>query len=135
MARNDNTTDELKAELGAAAREATETARAKGEELASKVQDFAHTARNKASEAASTARDKASEAASTARELGSEYAEVARDEARRLYREGERRAGEIRAHADEYYDDVSGMVRRHPAQALGIAAGIGFLVGLMIARR
>ncbi|WP_353144019.1 hypothetical protein [Paracoccus sp. (in: a-proteobacteria)] len=27
------------------------------------------------------------------------------------------------------------MVRRNPAQALGIAAGVGFLLGLIIARR
>ncbi|MFA5539453.1 MAG: hypothetical protein WDA23_09640 [Gemmobacter sp.] len=27
------------------------------------------------------------------------------------------------------------MVRRNPTQALGIAAGVGFLVGLILARR
>ena len=37
--------------------------------------------------------------------------------------------------AEGYYDEVSGMVRRNPAQALGIAAGLGFLVGLILARR
>ena len=58
-----------------------------------------------------------------------------RDEARRIYREGKRGAGEVAAHAEEYYDEVSGMVRRNPAQALGIAAGVGFLLGLIIARR
>ncbi len=69
------------------------------------------------------------------RERGHEYAERARDEARRLYRQGERQAGEVAAHAEEYYDEVSDMVRRNPAQALGIAAGVGFLLGLIIARR
>ncbi len=42
---------------------------------------------------------------------------------------GERQAHEVAAHAEEYYDEVSDMVRRHPAQALGIAAGVGFLLG------
>lgn len=99
-------------------------ARAKGEELAGKVQDMA-----------STAREKAGEVAGSARELGHEYADAARDEAKRLYRAGERRAGEVAEYAEGYYDDVSDMVRRNPAQALGIAAGVGFLVGLLLARR
>lgn len=99
-------------------------ARAKGEELAGKVQDMADAARQKASAAAETARD-----------LGREYAGIARDEADRLYRDGERRLKEAGHAAEGYYDEVSGMVRRNPAQALGIAAGLGFLVGLILARR
>jgi ElaB/YqjD/DUF883 family membrane-anchored ribosome-binding protein len=30
---------------------------------------------------------------------------------------------------------MSDMVRRQPAAALGIAAGVGFLIGLILARR
>ena len=41
----------------------------------------------------------------------------------------------VAAHAEDYYDEVSDYVRRQPAVALGIAAGIGFLVGLILARR
>lgn len=67
--------------------------------------------------------------------MGREYAEAARDEARRLYDRGRREAHQVAAHAEEYYDDLSQAVRRNPAQALGIAAGVGFLVGLLIARR
>ena len=59
----------------------------------------------------------------------------ARSEADRLYREGERRAHEVAEYAGDYYDEMSEMVRRKPAQALGIAAGVGFLVGLILARR
>ena len=43
--------------------------------------------------------------------------------------------GEVAHYAEDYYDEVSDMVRRKPAQALGIAAGVGFLVGLILARR
>ena len=95
----------------------------------------AETAREKGAELYETAREKGAEYAQTARERGQEYAERARVEARRLYREGERYATDIADHAEDYYVETSRMVRRHPAQALGIAAGVGFLLGLMIARR
>ena len=131
MAKNEHTADDLKAELQDAADDARSAARrtvdrvaAKEQELAGKVQDMADTARQKAGAAADTARD-----------LGREYAGIARDEADRLYRDGERRLKEAGHVAEGYYDEVSGMVRRNPAQALGIAAGLGFLVGLILARR
>ena len=66
---------------------------------------------------------------------GAEYAEYAKEEADRLYRAGERKAQEVAQYAGDYYDEMSDMVRRKPAQALGIAAGVGFLVGLILARR
>ena len=75
------------------------------------------------------------EYANRAREAGEEYAERAREEANRLYETGQRKANEVAHYAEERYDEVSEMVRRHPAQALGIAAGVGFLVGLILARR
>ncbi|WBU54353.1 YqjD family protein [Paracoccus sp. SCSIO 75233] len=131
MASNEYSANDLKADakeaardVGYEARETLDTARQRGEELAGRAQQVAQ-----------NAREKAGEYADSARELGREYADVARDEARRLYHEGERRAADVAAQAEDYYDDVSDMVRRNPAQALGIAAGIGFLVGLMIARR
>lgn len=131
MAKNEYTADDLKSDLQdaaddarSAARQAVDRASAKEQELAGKMQDFADTARKKASDAADTARD-----------LGREYAGIARDEADRLYRQGERHLKEVGHAAEGYYDDVSDMVRRNPAQALGIAAGLGFLVGLILARR
>lgn len=104
---------------------------ATGEDLKAHAREAA----DEAQKAAEALREKGAEFVGTARERGHEYAERARDEARRIYREGGRRASEMATHAEEYYDEVSGMVRRHPAQALGIAAGIGFLLGLIIARR
>lgn len=75
------------------------------------------------------------DAVETVRETSRDYADRAKHEAERLYEEGRRRANEVATHAEDYYDEVSDMVRRKPAQALGIAAGIGFLVGLILARR
>ncbi|TKW66152.1 MAG: DUF883 domain-containing protein [Paracoccus denitrificans] len=89
----------------------------------------------KAQGAARQAVDKAGEYAESARELGHEYAEAAKDEARRLYRKGQDGAQQLASQAEVYYDDLSDAVRRNPAQALGIAVGVGFLVGLLIARR
>ena len=67
--------------------------------------------------------------------MGGEYAGRAKAEAERLYQTSQQKASEVAHYAEERYDEVSEMVRRNPAQALGIAAGIGFLVGLILARR
>ncbi|WP_347266201.1 DUF883 domain-containing protein [Paracoccus sp. (in: a-proteobacteria)] len=81
------------------------------------------------------AADEAAEALEGARERGRDYAERARSEAERIYHRGERRLDDAARHAGEYYDDLSALVRRHPAQALGVAAGLGFLLGLAMSRR
>lgn len=88
-----------------------------------------------AADAVEAVKHRGAEFVGAARSRGSEYAEHARDEARRIYREGERHAADAAAHAEEYYDELTAMVRRNPAQALGIAAGVGFLVGLIVATR
>lgn len=62
------------------------------------------------------------------RDTGREYGGQARAGAGRIYHAGQRRAG-------EGYDEISAVVRRHPAQAVGIAVGLGFLLGLIISRR
>ena len=92
-------------------------------------------AKRKASDIVETAREKGHEVIDAARERGAHVAENVRSEADRLYRAGERRANELAHQAEDYYDEVSDMVRRQPAAALGIAAGVGFLVGLILARR
>lgn len=91
--------------------------------------------KNKGADMAQNARDTAQDYVERAREMGSEYAGRARSEAERLYQQGQERASELTHYAGERYDEVSEMVRRNPAQALGIAAGVGFLVGLILARR
>lgn len=75
------------------------------------------------------------EAMDRLRERGAEFAEEARSEAGRIYAAGQRGASKAAHYAEERYDDLSGVVRRHPVQALGLAAGVGFLLGLIYARR
>lgn len=80
-------------------------------------------------------RERGAEYVHAARERGADLADSAKHEAERLYRAGQDRAHQAADAAGEYYDEVSDMVRRQPAAALGIAAGVGFLLGLIIARR
>lgn len=131
MAKHEATGDELKAH----AREAADQVGRHARRAADEAQQAADTLRQKGGEMYDAVHERGAEFVDTARQRSHEYAERARDEARRIYREGERRAGQAAHHAEEYYDEVSGMVRRNPAQALGIAAGVGFLLGLIIARR
>ncbi len=120
MAKYEATAEELKAQAREAADEVGKHARRAADEVQG---------------AAESLRDKGAEFAESARKHGHEYAERARDEARRIYREGERYAADLADHADDYYVEVARAVRRHPARALGIAAGVGFLLGLIISRR
>ena len=48
--------------------------------------------------------------------------------------EAKRRAYELRDEAQGHVDDLESYVRTNPAQALGIAAGIGLLIGLFSRR-
>lgn len=112
-----------------------ETAENVAEGLRDKVKAGTAQMRDAIDEGIDQARARGAEALHAARETADEM----RDEAARLYHKGERRvnemAGDAAAGAELYYDEVSEMVRRQPATALGIAAGIGFLAGLLIARR
>lgn len=117
MAQSKQTADQVRHDAGAAAREAGH--------------DLQEGARRIADEMRETGRDYAERA----REKGEEYAGRARTEADRLYAAGQRKAEDVAHYAEGRYDELSEMVRRHPAQSLGIAAGIGFLVGLILARR
>jgi ElaB/YqjD/DUF883 family membrane-anchored ribosome-binding protein len=44
-------------------------------------------------------------------------------------------AGALKAKAEKSYSDAEEAVRANPAAAIGIAAGIGFLVGMLSTRR
>ncbi|WP_134681367.1 DUF883 family protein [Paracoccus ravus] len=134
MANRDGT-EEMKANLRRGAEEIGRDTRKAGEDIRENAEQATETLRNRGAEILETAREKTSEFVEAARGRSEEYAGQARDEARRLYREGERRAGEMAGYAEDYYDEVSAMVRRNPGQALGIAAGVGFLLGLIMARR
>lgn len=136
--------DKIKRDAEAAAAEAkadlSEGARRIADNVRETVQELSDNAglerlREHGADLAATARDAGREYADMAREKGEEYVERARAEAERLYETGQRTAAEAAHYAEERYDELSETVRRHPAQALGIAAGIGFLVGLLLARR
>lgn len=129
--KNDNHADKAARKAKEAATEAARSAR---EQVDEAIQHGA--------EAVDEARQRGAEALHSARQGAADMADMAanmRDEAGRLYRSGEKRiagmADEAMHEAEAYYDEVSQMVRRQPATALGIAAGVGFLVGLLIARR
>ena len=44
-------------------------------------------------------------------------------------------ASHLRDRASGYFDDADTAVREHPATAMGIAVGVGFALGLLLARR
>ena len=141
---NNYTASDLKNDVKDAARETADDVKSGASKLARDARDAWNEAtdntttdkiKQSAADMAHAAKEKGAEYVDAAREKGAEYADRARDEANRLYREGERKAHEVAEYAGEYYDEMSDMVRRKPAQALGIAAGVGFLVGLILARR
>ncbi|TJZ85473.1 DUF883 family protein [Paracoccus hibiscisoli] len=53
----------------------------------------------------------------------------------RLYKVGEQQAQDAAFYAELGCQETRDLVRGYPAQALGIAAGIGVLLGLLMARR
>lgn len=60
---------------------------------------------------------------------------TAADKAAGLADTGAATAEAIKAKAEKSYSDAEEAVRLNPATAVGIAASIGFLVGMMTARR
>lgn len=133
MATSNYTTDEAKRDAKKAAEETAadlrDGARRVADEARRTIDDVAH------GDGVQRLKQAGADAVETVKDTSREYAGRAKHEAERLYEEGRRRAGEVATHAEDYYDEVSDLVRRKPAQALGIAAGIGFLVGLILARR
>lgn len=66
--------------------------------------------------------------AEAAREQVAEKVETAKETVRETYEAAHKRAEDLGAQAQDY-------IRSQPGTALGIAAGVGFLIGLMAARR
>jgi len=59
----------------------------------------------------------------------------AQSRAETLKSDAERRLRQTEAQARDAWAQAEGAVRENPAGAVGLAAGIGFLVGLIMARR
>lgn len=91
--------------------------------------------RQKSAELAEAAKDVGRDYANHARLKGHEYSERAKAGAGRLYDAGHEKADEAARYAGERYDDFSEVVRRNPAKSIGIAASVGFFVGLIMSRR
>ena len=83
--------------------------------------------------------ERAASLATGALDTGRQYAaslrEAGQDYAQRLYKTGEQRAQEAAFYAEMGYEETRDLVRSHPVPALGIAAGVGMLLGLLVARR
>lgn len=109
-------------------KDAAKTAKAEAENQFERVKE-------RGAEMAENLRESGREYADKARQRGQEYADRARDQAEHLYEAGSRRADEAAYYAELGYEEVSDVVRRNPMQSLGIAAGVGFLLGLIVARR
>lgn len=60
---------------------------------------------------------------------------AAADKAADVAASGAATAQALKATAEKTYADTEDAVRANPAAAMGIAAGIGFLVGMLTARR
>ncbi len=129
MSNPNETAEELKKNIRDTAADLRENARQMATDTRAKLNDLADSA------SVERIKERGAEMAEQAREKGHEYAEQARAEAKRLYKAGQRRAHDAADHAEEYYDELTDLVRRRPAAALGVAAGVGFLVGLLLARR
>jgi len=73
--------------------------------------------------------------AGIAKARGQAAGDAAYAEASRLYKQGEKTIHHLQSQAGEFSDQAEEMVRKQPAIAMGIAAGIGFLIGLIMSRK
>lgn len=69
------------------------------------------------------------------RAQGSHLRAVASDKVNEAAAKGAAKAEELRDVATKTYSDTEDAVRQNPAAAVGIAAGLGFVVGLLMSRR
>lgn len=64
-----------------------------------------------------------------------EAAEALAETAAELRRRGEEQLAAAREKGSEALESATGYVRSHPAESLAVAAGLGFVVGLLLRRR
>lgn len=86
-------------------------------------------------ELAKTARRRGADLADDLEDRGEAAMDGLRRRGRRYYRAAADQADHLRSRASGYIDDADTAVREHPATAMGIAVGLGFLLGLVLARR
>lgn len=82
-----------------------------------------------------TAKRRGASMADTLRDNGEDLADELRGRARRAYNSAADQASDLRDRASGYWDDADNAVRENPATAMGIAVGVGFLLGAILTRR
>lgn len=70
-----------------------------------------------------------------ARQRGEHVAEEARTQARAAIHRGEEQFDSLQRALADLPDEAMASARRHPGTALGLAVGLGFLFGMMTARK
>ncbi len=107
-----------------AAAEKLQAARAKVSEIAGGVEKRAEKVKSGAGKAAQQVRDSAGRAGEAARERF----DVARESVRHGY-------DRVTKDLDQLSKDVTEYVRHNPGKAVAIAAGVGFLIGILVRGR
>lgn len=86
-------------------------------------------------ETTGTLRENARQLAEQAASKANDTLEAGRDYAERAYEVGRQKVEEAAFYTELGFEEVVFLVRRHPVTALGIAVGIGFLLGSVTSRR
>ena len=66
---------------------------------------------------------------------GKEVKEYAAAEAAALRERGEEKVAHLQQRAGVLSDQANAMINQNPATAIGVAAGVGFLVGILLTRK
>ncbi|MFT4151883.1 MAG: hypothetical protein QM656_16900 [Paracoccaceae bacterium] len=84
---------------------------------------------------AATLKSRGENVASELRARGEHLADEVRGRARRAYSVASDQASVVKGRAQGYLDEADTAVRENPATAMGVAVGVGFLLGVMLSRR
>jgi len=127
-----STKNPLRSGLAAAREQAQEVSEVMNEKIA----DLSNAAKRTARETGEKVRDYAREQSDKAREYAREQGDKAREFAREQY---EARSEQVRRgysvakeNVSEWSDDLTDYVRENPGRSLLAAAGVGFLLGLLV---
>ncbi len=66
---------------------------------------------------------------------GEDVVDDVRGRARRAYSAASTQGGALKARAQDYLEEADTAVRENPATSMGIAVGVGFVLGLLLTRR
>ena len=99
-----------------------------------KSRDIAQSAEERAQLLKDSAAQKAQKLRDFAGEKAAQFADVAGEKASQFKDVAGEHWGETRVKAREIQADLEEYVRQHPSKSLLVAAGVGFLVGLIVRR-